>query len=145
MRVTAFCRISYASFSLALIKSSTTNFLCFPVHAFASRTFHDPASAISLSVPSSPWWKKASMAFTSAFHSAFNVNRKGTVSCYSPPSGCNAALKIPWLQSDTVSAHPCPCPRCLCHPRHLGSLCGRRLQLHFCLLQPQNCLQHEWK
>ena len=70
-------------------------FLYFPVHAFAPRNFHYPASAISLSVPSSPWWKKASMAFTSAFHSAFNVNRKGTVSCYSPPSGCNAALKIP--------------------------------------------------
>ena len=70
----------------------------FPVHAFASRNIRYPASLLSIIYSFISLVDTLSMAFTSPSHSAFGINGKDIVSCYFSPPGCNAALKMLWLQ-----------------------------------------------
>ena len=140
----------FASFlPLALIRSSRRKLS--PLSRSTPLLHHPPSSSISvtLSIPTllASWIERTfyhSMAFPSLFHPPSNVNGKDIVSCYTPPSGCNAALKMPWLQRDVASAHSYHSFRFFRYPIHLGSLGGRRLQLHVRLLQFTHCQQHQW-
>lgn len=98
MRVTAFCRIaSLQSIHLRPLKALRQTCL-FPGPRFCSTEYPRSSIGVIHHLFLRSLVERVSMAFTSAFHSAFNVTGKDIVSCYSPALGCNAALEMLWLQ-----------------------------------------------